>query len=43
VEKTGKNQLVPEQEFMGGLSIVVTLFFVKKSLTQTDQYAGALS
>jgi hypothetical protein len=39
-EETGKNQLEPGYS---GSSSFVTLFFAKKSLTETDRCAGALS
>ena len=41
VERTGKNQLELDQD--GGNYSAVTLFFAKKSLTETDWCAGALS
>jgi hypothetical protein len=39
----GKNQLKPIQEYMGGHSNVVKLFFGKKSLTKIDRCGGAFS
>ena len=43
LEGTGKNQVQPCQESMGGCSSVATLFFAKKSLNKIDRCAGALS
>jgi len=42
VEGTDKNQLEQVRRVWGN-SIVVTVFFAKKSLKKTDRCAGALS
>jgi hypothetical protein len=41
-QETGKNQLQPGQESIGDAT-VLSNFFVKKSLTNTDWCVGALS
>jgi hypothetical protein len=43
VKRTGKKELEPDQESMGGGLTIVTLFLAKNSLTKTNWGIGALS